>query len=113
MSNIGEYQTKESQRRIRWKLCVTISYQKKSPTREKGLSSLPEGKWAVAESQRGMTQDKEKLMSQNAMPWKTGIFLRERVELFNSGWTSWFPKVDDTVKCMDIVWEIFIQENND
>ena len=109
MSNIGEYQTKESQRRIRWKLYVTISYQKKAPTREKGLSSLPEGKWAVAE----MTQDKVKLMSQNAMPWKTGIFLTGRVELFNSGWTRWFPKGDDTVECMDIAWEIFIQENND
>ena len=66
-------------------------------SREESLSSLPEVEWAVAESQRGMTQDEVKLVCQSAMPWKTGIFLRGRVELFTGGWVNccWVPERDD------------------
>ena len=61
------------------------------------MSSLPQGEWAVAESQRGMTQDEVKILSRSATPWKMGIFLRGRVELFTGGWVSccWVPKRDD------------------
>ena len=64
---------------------------------KEGLSSLPEGEWAVAESQRGMTQDKVKLVYRCATPWKMGIFLRGRFELFTGGWVNWcwVPKRDD------------------
>ena len=66
-------------------------------SREESLSSLPEVEWAVAESQRGMTQDEVKLVCQSAMPWKTGIFLRGRVELFTGGWVNfcWVTNRDD------------------
>ena len=55
-------------------------------------------KWAFAESRREMMQDKMKFVCQGATPWKTGIFLRGRVELFTGGWVSccWVPKRDDT-----------------
>ena len=61
------------------------------------LYPLPEGEWAVAESQRGMTQIEVRVVCQYAKPWKTGIFLRGRVELFTGGWVSccWVPKRDD------------------
>ena len=37
-------------------------------------------------------------MCHGAAPWKTGIFLRGRVEFFTGGWVSWcwVPKRDDT-----------------
>ena len=89
MSNMGEYQTKESPGRI--------SPEKHDSSREEKMSSLPDGEWAVAESQRGMTQDEVKMVCQGATPWKTGIFLWGRVELFTGGWVSccWVPKRDD------------------
>ena len=61
------------------------------------MSSLPEGEWVVAGSQRGMTQDQVKSICQGAAPWKTGIFLKGRVEVFTKGWASWcwLPKRDD------------------
>ena len=61
------------------------------------MSTLPEGEWAVAESQNGMTLDEVKIVCQGATPWKTGIFLRGRVELFTGGWMSWcwVPNRDD------------------
>ena len=61
------------------------------------LLSPREGGWAVAESQRGMTQDEVKIVCQGATPWKTGIFIRRRVELFTGGWVSCclVPKRDD------------------
>ena len=45
-----------------------------------------------------MTQDEVKIVCQGATPWKTGIILRGRVELFTGGWVScyWVPKRDDT-----------------
>ena len=66
------------------------------------MSSLPESEWAVAESQRGMAQDEVKTVCWGATPWKTGIFLRGRVELFTRGWVSycWVQKgmTQDKVK---------------
>ena len=86
---MGECQTKESTGRTMWEHYKTISPAKQDFSREEGLSSLPEGEWAVAESQRGMTQDEVKIVCQGATPWKTGIFLRGRVELFTRGWVSY------------------------
>ena len=53
--------------------------------------------WAVAESKRWMTQDEVKVVCQGVPPWKMGIFLRGRVELFTRGWVNccWVPKRDD------------------
>ena len=75
----------------------TISPEKHDSSREESLSSLSEGEWAVAKSLRGMTQDEMKIVCQGATPWKTGIFLRRRIELFTGGWVScyWIPKRDD------------------
>ena len=95
MSNMGDYQTKEGHdRREHY---TTMSSEKHDSSREKEMSSLPEGEWAVAESQRGITQDDVKILCRGATPWKTGIFLRGRVELFTGGWVSccWVPKRDD------------------
>ena len=74
-----------------------IKNEKREFSWEEGLSFLQEGEWAVAESQRGMTQDEVKIVCQGAMPWKTGIFLIGRIELFTGGWVSccWVPKWDD------------------
>ena len=54
---------------------------------EEGLWSLLEGEWAVAESQRDMTQtqNEAKIVFQGAMSWKAGIFLRGRVEQLPEG----------------------------
>ena len=49
------------------------------------MSSLPEGELAVSDSQRGMTQDKVKLVCQCATPLKTGIFLREKLSSLLEG----------------------------
>ena len=61
------------------------------------MSSLREGEWAVAESQKGMTQDEVKIVSQSRTHWKTGVFLRGMFELFSGWWVSccWVPKKDD------------------
>ena len=92
---MGEYQTKEGpDRREHY---TTMSPEKHDSTKEEEMSSWPEGEWALAESQRGMTQDEVKIVCQGAAPWKTGIFLRGRVELFIGGWVSCccVPKRDD------------------
>ena len=89
---------KEGWRRMKWKFHVKVQRpEKRVSSREEGLSSLPVGDWAVAESQRGMTQDKVKTVCRGATPWKAGIFLRGSVELFTGGWVSccWVPKRDD------------------
>ena len=54
MNNIGEYQTKERQDNVRT-LQNNISPEKYDSSREERISSLSEGEWPVAESQRGMT----------------------------------------------------------
>ena len=66
MSDIGEYQTKESPRRVIWEHHTTISPKKHNCSREEGLSSLPEGKWAVAKSQRRVTQRIWRMTSRQA-----------------------------------------------
>ena len=89
---------KEEWRTMKWKLYAKVQRpEKRASSWEEGLSSLPEGEWAVAESQRGMTQDEVKIVHQDATPWKTGIFLRGRVELFTGGWVSccWVAERDD------------------
>ena len=89
---------KEGWRRMKWKMYAEVQRpEKRASSWEEGLSSLPEGEWAVAESQRGMTQDEVKIVCRGATPWKTGILLRGRVELFTGGWVSccWVPKRDD------------------
>ena len=86
---------KEGWRRMKRKFYVKVQHpEKRASSWEEGLSSLPEGEWAVVESQRGMTQDEVKIVCQGATPWKTGIFLRRRVELFTGGWVSccWVPR---------------------
>ena len=83
MSKMGEYQTKESPGRMIWEHYTTIIPKKLDSSTEKEMSSLPEGEWA--ESQKGITQDIAKNVFQSAMPWKTSIFLRRRV---NAGWSE-------------------------
>ena len=97
MSNMGEHQNKDGPVRIIWEHNTTISPEKHDWFKEEEWSSLPEGEWTVAESQRGMTQDEVKIVCQGATPWNTGIFLRGKVELFTGGWMSccWVPKRDD------------------
>ena len=60
---------KEGWRRMKWKLYHDVqSLEKLTSSWEERLSSLPEGEWAVAESQRGMTQDEVKIVSRGATP---------------------------------------------
>ena len=98
--------SKEGWRRMKWKLYAEVQCpEKRASSWEEGLSSLLEGEWAVAESQRRMTQDEVKNVCQGATPWKTSIFLIGRVELFTEGWVRccWVPKRDDagwSEKCM-------------
>ena len=80
---------KEGWRSMKWKLYAKVERpEKRASSWEEGLSSLPEGELAVAESQRGMMQDEVKIVCRGTTPWKTGIFLRGRVELFTGGWVS-------------------------
>ena len=85
-------------RRMKWNLYAEVHCsEKRASSWEEGLSSLPQDEWAVAESQRGMTQDEVKSVCRCATPWKTDIFLRGRVELFTGMSVSWcwVPKRDD------------------
>ena len=50
-------------------------WEKHDSSRDEGKRSLPDSEWAVAESQRGMTQGQVKFVCHSAMPWKIGIFL--------------------------------------
>ena len=89
---------KEGWRRMKWKFYAKVQRpEKRASSWEEGLSSLLEGEWAVAESQRGMTRDEVKIVCRVVVPWKTSIFLRGRVELFTREWVSccWVPKRDD------------------
>ena len=48
---------KEGWRRMKWTLYAEMQRpEKRASSLEEGLSSLPEGEWAGAESQRGMMQ---------------------------------------------------------
>ena len=74
---------KEGWRRMKWKFYAEVQHpEKRVSSWEEALSSLPENEWAVAKSQRGMTQDEVKIVCRGETPWKMGIFLRGRVELF-------------------------------
>ena len=89
---------KQGWRRMKWKLYAKVQRtEKRVSSWGKGLRSLPEGEWAVAESQTGLTQDEVKIICQSATHWKTGIFLRGRVEIFTGGWVTWcwVPERDD------------------
>ena len=89
---------KEGWHRMKWKLYAEQQCpEKRAYSWEEGLSSLPEGEWAVTESPRGITQDEVKIVCRGATPWKTGIFLRGKVELLTGGSVSWcwVPKRDD------------------
>ena len=89
---------KEEWRRMKLKLYAEEQRpEKRASSWEEEMSLLPDGEWAVAESQRGMTKDEMKTVCRGATPWKTGISLRGRVELFTGGWVSWcwVPKRDD------------------
>ena len=81
---------KEGWRWMKWKLHAEVQRPKKRESfREEELRSSPEGEWVVAEPQRGMMQDKVKLVCRCATPWKMDIFLRGRVKLFAGRWVSW------------------------
>ena len=57
---------------MKWKLYAKVQRpEKRVSSWEEGLSSLVEGEWAVAESQRGMMQDEVKIVCQGETPWKT------------------------------------------
>ena len=89
---------KEGWRRMKWEFYAKVQRPEKwASSWEERFCSLSEGEWAVVESQGGMTLDEVKIVCQDATPWKTGIFLRGRVELFTGGWVSccWVPKRDD------------------
>ena len=75
----------------------TISHEKHDSSREESLSSLPEGEWAVAESEREMTQDEVKLYAKVQRPEKRASSRKEGLALFNGRWVSccWVPKRDD------------------
>ena len=65
MSNMKDCQTKKSPGRIIWEGYTKINPGKNDSFREEGMSSLREREWAVAESQRGMMQDKVKFVCQS------------------------------------------------
>ena len=87
MSNKGEYKTKEGsdRREHNNEPRKTWFYQRRRD------EPLTRG-WA-SKSQRSVTRDKVKILCQGATHWKTGIFLRGRVELFTGG--CGIPKRDD------------------
>ena len=58
---------KEGWRRMKWKFYVKVQHpEKRASSWEEGLSSLPEGEWVVAESQRGMTQGMRRMYKHHA-----------------------------------------------
>ena len=81
---------KKGWRRMKWKLYDEVQRpDKKISSWKEGLSSSLEGEWAVAESQRGMSQNKVKIVCRCATPWKMSIFLRGKISLFTGGWVNW------------------------
>ena len=97
LSKMGEKKTKKSPGGI-IEHYTTIHPEKHDSSREKRMSSLRESEWAVAESQKGMTQDEVKIASH--WKWNTlknGRLLRGMFELFSGWWVSscWVRKRDD------------------
>ena len=89
---------KDEWRKMKWKLYAEVQRpEERVSSWEEGSSSSLGDEWAVAEYQRGMTQDKMKLVCRCATSWKMGIYLRARVESFTVGRESWcwVPKKDN------------------
>ena len=89
MSYTVECLVKESHRKIMKKLNQEEHSEKRISSSEEGLNSLSKGEWAGGESQTEMIQDQVKLVCQGTTIWKTGIFLRRRIEFFTRGWVGW------------------------
>ena len=74
---------KEGWRRMKWKLYAELQRpEKRASPWEKVWSLLAEGKWAVAESQKGMVQDEVKMSmfnTQRASFWEEGLSSYRRV----------------------------------
>ena len=67
--------SKERRHRMKWKLYSKVQHPGKWTSYwEERLSPLPEGEWAVAESQRRMSYNKVKLVCQGAKRGQMGIF---------------------------------------
>ena len=66
MSNMGDYQTKESPDKKEHQ--TIMSHEQQDFSREEEMSSLPEGEGAVAEYQRWIAQDEVKIVCQGAVP---------------------------------------------
>ena len=82
MSNMGELLLipKEGWRRMNWKLYAKVQRPKKRASSwEERLSSLPEGEWAVAESQRGMTQGTRRMTAR-----QTKKMEKESINMFRA-----------------------------
>ena len=77
MSNMGEYQTKESSGRIIWDYYETISPEKHDSSREERMSSLSEGEWDVASPKEGWCRMKWKLYAKMQRPEKWASSLKE------------------------------------
>ena len=71
---------KEGWRRMKWKLYAKVQRpEKRASSWEEGLSSLPEGEWAVAESQRGMTQGTRRMTAR-----QTKKMEKESINMFRA-----------------------------
>ena len=95
---------KKGWRRIKWNYFGNMKRPENlASSWEEVFSYLPEGEWAVAESQRGMMQDKVKFVCKGTTPWKTKILFRGLLDLFNGAWVSccWVTK-RHTNKCNSI-----------
>ena len=68
---------KEGWRSMKWKLYAKVQRpEKRVSSWEEGLSSLPEGEWAAAESQRGMTQGMRRMTA-----WQTKKIEKESINI--------------------------------
>ena len=59
MSNMGEYQTKESPGRMISEHYTTMSPEKHDSSGEEGMNSLPEGEWALLNPKEGWHREWE------------------------------------------------------
>ena len=71
---------KERWGRMKWKLYAEVQRPKKRASSwEEGLRLLPEGEWAVAESQSGMTQGMRRMSA-----WQTKKIEKESIDIMFS-----------------------------
>ena len=97
MSNMGEYQIKESQHRI-WKHVENNALRNALPKRKAWALYRRVSELVLSLKERwSMMQDKVKLACRGAMHWKKNIFQWGTIELFTGGWMSWYwvPKRDE------------------